>query len=112
MILLIAVNVDDPDLFKVEQHVTAIKETADAYAKYSDRANHYHGEIFKGARNEMGNLVSTFTVLNDTEEMFVYRSHNVLDKFQLTKGLELKAIGLEFVPAAVRIFKELIRLCN
>ena len=81
-------------------------------AKNSDRANHYHGEIFKGAKSEMGNLVSTFTVLNDTEEMFVYRAHNVLDKFQLTKGLELKNLGLDFVPAAVRIFKELIRLCN
>jgi hypothetical protein len=112
MILLIAVNVDDPDMFKVEQHVHAIKETAEAYAKNSDRANHYHGEVFKGAKSEMGNLVSTFTVLDDTEEMFVYRAHNVLDKFQLTKGLELKNLGLEFVPAAVRIFKELIRLCN
>ncbi len=112
MILLIAVNVDDADLLSVEKHVEAIKATAEKYAKDHDRANHYHGEIFRGARSETGNLVSSFTILNDTEEMSIYRSHNALDKFQLTKGLELKAIGLEFVPDAVRIFKELIRSCN
>ncbi len=108
MILLIAVDIDSAN-FLTDNNVETIKETAEIYVKNRHFAVQNHGEIFRGVRSETtGKVVSSYTVLNDIEAMFLSRSGNVLNILQLTKERQLQVLGLEFLPNVVRILKDLI----